>query len=446
MGISLSNSILSFSGGSISITICTSQSSGANIINFRAGCTLTLTVTYAEPVGVSTGAVGGSSVPVGGTIQFYVYATMPSNVYHKLTWVLGSSSLEYTLVSGTTSYLFTAPVAWYNQMSGTTGTGRVTLATYNLSHTFLGYNVYTFTVTLPEGTAPTIGSFTAARIAGQAPAAWPVYAQGLSQAKLTIGSPAATQGSIISRYKITGGGYSFSHAGTATYTTGLLTSAGAVTFTGTVTDARGLSSSKTVTIQVEPYAAPKILLVSAFRCLATGVASETGAYLSVKVDSAYSTVAGHNSYQIIVKHRKVGVTAWTDGAGGIASGEVKVINAGFTGADLYEIQVTIQDQVQSSVRVCDVVAAQYTMHFAKGGKNVSIGKIGTRQGALEVDATWKIFHGDTDVMAQLTGIIPVTRGGTGATVPATALRNLGIIYAGTAPASPVTGMIWLKPA
>lgn len=56
---------------------------------------------------------------------------------------------------------------------------------------------------------------------------------------------------------------------------------------------------------------------------------------------------------------------------------------------------------------------------------MSIGKAGTRQSAMEVHPDWKIYHGDTDVMAKFSEVKPVIEGGTGAATAAGALTNLG---------------------
>gem|GEM_PF-6750493 len=95
VGFSASGSILSFSGGSVSISINTSQSSNTNQINFRDGCQLTLTVNYAETAGVSTGSVTPSSAVLGST--FTLNITSSANTYHTVSLTLGSYSASYNM-------------------------------------------------------------------------------------------------------------------------------------------------------------------------------------------------------------------------------------------------------------------------------------------------------------------------------------------------------------
>lgn len=80
-----SGSILSFSGGSVSISLNTQQSTSANLVNFRDGCVLTITVNYTESATVSTATVSPSSVQVGSAISL-VSITAGSGKYHTATW------------------------------------------------------------------------------------------------------------------------------------------------------------------------------------------------------------------------------------------------------------------------------------------------------------------------------------------------------------------------
>lgn len=418
----LDDSILSFSGGNIPITVYVSQSTTANQINYRDGCTLTLTVNYSEPSTASTGSLSASSVALGSSITLYISASS-SSMKHTAVWSLGSYSQSNSVAAGVTSSAMTIPTDWASAVTGSTATGKVILYTYNSAGTLIGSNTYSFTVTLPASMAPAIGSFTATHINGTVPAAWGVYVQGKSKVQLTIGGAASSTGASISTFKITGGGYSFSSATETSYTTGFLTSAETITFTGSVTDSRGLTASKTVTVTVQPYAAPSISQVSAFRCLSTGVASETGGYVNVTVNAEYATVGGKNTLALSVQHRQIGAGVWSS-ATAVTNGAAKIVSGLFPEPQ-YEMRVLATDAFSSVERIVDVASAQYTMHFARGGLNVSIGKAGTRQNALEIDPNWKIYHGDVDVMAKFNGVKPITEGGTGATTAAAALTNLG---------------------
>ena len=425
VGVSANNSILSFGGGNITITVYSTQGGTGNQINFRSGCTLTLSVTYSEASTASTGTLNLSSVAVGSNITLSI-TTASSSLNHTVLWALGSFSQLYNLGAGVSSNTLTVPAPWLNAIPGTSAAAKVTLTTLSSGGSTIGSNTYTFTVTLPAGMSPSIGSFTATRIDGTVPSAWGVYVQGKSKVQLTIGGAAASTGASISTYKISGGGYSFSSATETSYTTGFLTIAETITFTASVTDSRGLTASSTVSVSVLPYSAPSITQVVAFRCAANGVASETGAYINVTCTAAFATVGGRNALALTMQYRQVGASGWSV-ATTVNNGVQATNNAGLVGTNLYELRVVAADSFSTVERIVDITAAQYTMHFTRGGLNVSIGKAGTRQNALEIHPDWKLYHGDTDVMAKLAEV-----------------RT--IVYGSAAPSSPVEGMIWLKPA
>ncbi len=255
-----------------------------------------------------------------------------------------------------------------------------------------------------------------------------MYVQGKSKVRLSLVNAAGSLGSGIASYKFSGGGYTWSSSSENSYTTGFLNVAGDVTFTGTVTDTRGNSTSATLTIRVKEYAPPALTSVIGFRCLANGTASETGAYLAVRASATFISLDGKNTQMMAVQYRQIGTTEWVL-AINLENGVQKIINAGFTGTNRYEFYVIASDSLGTITKTADVMAAQYTMHMAKGGNNVSFGVAGKRANAVEISADWKLYHGDTDVLAAIGGTgggtVPITKGGTGATTAAGALTNLG---------------------
>ncbi len=419
-------SILSFSGGTISLTVNTTQASSGNQLNFRESCVLTLTVHYAETATSSTGSLSKTTAAIGDSISLTINPSS-GTVSHRVVWSLGSYSTPFTIPAGGSICSFIIPETWANAISGSTATAYATLHTLDSWGTQIGSTYYTFTVTLAGAASPTIGSFTATRVDGDVPAGWGVYVQGKSKVMLTITGAAGSLGSSISSYKFSGGGYSWSSSGENSYMTGFLSVAGDVTFTATVTDTRNNTATKTLTIHVMEYAPPALTSVNGFRCQENGTASETGGYLAVRVAATFTSLDGKNKQMMAVQYRQIGTDEWAL-AVSLVNGEQKIINAGFTGANRYEFYVIAIDEFASITRTADVAAAQYTMHMATGGLNVSFGKAGKRPNAVEISEDWKLYHGDTDVLAAIGGTggtVPITKGGTGATTAAGALTNLG---------------------
>lgn len=273
-----SSAFRGFSGGSLGISINTSQSTSGNMVNFRDGCYITITVNYTESASTSTGSLSPTSVQVGNSI--YLYISAASGTFHTATWVLGSFSSNQSIASGQSNTYFTIPESWSSAITGTSATGRVTLYTYTSSGSLVGSNTYYFTVTLPaSASAPTIGSFSLVHIPGNVPADWGVLVQGKSKVQMVLQNVAASPGGTISAYKFSGGGYSWNSSSDLSYTTGVLSTSGTNAFTATVTDSRGYSTTKTLSVHVEPYEPPAIVSLTTYRCDATSpyAANETGA-------------------------------------------------------------------------------------------------------------------------------------------------------------------------
>lgn len=423
-----STSILSQSYVTIPITISTAQSSTGNQVNFRDGCVMTLSITYTGGVSQSpsTGWLNKSSVEVGDSISLSISSSSATN-WHGISWSLGTLSWYQEVFSGGSSTVFTIPESWASAITGSSATGRVTLTTYDAYDMYIGSSSYTFTVTLStSSSAPVIGSFYGNRVDGEVPSSWGVYVQGKSKIQLVISGASGSAGSSISTYRFSGGGYAWSSSTDYTYTTGFLTTAGANTFTGTVTDTRGYSANRTLSVNVLPYETPSVTFMETYRAAADDTPSETGPNIIVRFTSSYSSVDGKNTLTRYFAFRRVGASTWSGNYTASADGGWRLpANLPSTDTAPYEIRMMLVDALSTTTQIFDVQGAQYTMFFANGGKNVSIGMAGSRANALEINPAWSIYHGNTNITPRLSGTLGVPDGGTGATTPAGALTNLG---------------------
>lgn len=101
-----------------------------------------------------------------------------------------------------------------------------------------------------------------------------------------------------------------------------------------------------------------------------------------------------------------------------------------SGTSSYQVQVLAIDAVQNqrntnSNATVTALTSEHVIYCMDGGLNVSFGKEGTRQNALEISGNWKVYHGDYDWTSLVEGITDIAHGGTGAGTAAGALSNLG---------------------
>ena len=215
-----------------------------------------------------------------------------SSFTHKVAYTFAGSSSTTVSTNAATSASFTPPISLASQIPNTTtGTLTITVTTMN-GGTQIGSPVSkSVNLGVPTSVVPTMGTPTATRVNNGVPSSWGVYVKTFSKCTVKIVSAAGAYGSTIKSYSITGGGL---NATTSSATTGVLNTAGTVTFTCKITDSRGRTATKTVSITVVDYSGPS-LSVSANRCNSSGVATAEGTYLRVTVNYSFSSVSGKNS-------------------------------------------------------------------------------------------------------------------------------------------------------
>lgn len=308
---------------------------------------------------------------------------------HTLTYAFGSASGTIATKTTSTSVSWTPPVSLASQIpKAVTGTCTITCTTYN-GNTNIGSKTCTLTLTVPSSVKPSISSLNASRVDGTVPAAWGIYVQTKSKAKLTINGATGSQGSTITSYSISGGGYKSTES---SFTTGFLNSSGTITFTATVTDSRGrVSAAATVSITVQAYATPAFLDYSSQRCLSTGAINDDGTYVRGQITFQYSGCGGKNTVSGTIRYKRTTVSTWTSAAEKFVSGAAVTFGGGAISSEYsYNIEYTLTDAF-TSVTVQDIIStAAVVMDFKRGGKGVAVGKVAEKDNTFEVSETWDV--------------------------------------------------------
>ena len=350
------------------------------------------TIPRASSISSISGNTIGSSVTVN-------IDRKASSFTHRVYYSFGSKKNSQISANAGTSATFTPPMSDCSLVpNATKGTATIRVDTYSGS-TKIGTASKNFTLNVPASVKPTIESFTAERIDGAVPSDWGIYVKGKSKAKLTIsGAAAGGHGATLKSYSITGGGYTGS---TAEYTTGFLNTAGTIPFTAKVTDSRGRTASKTVSVTVEDYAPPVIQSASAARCDASGSLQDDGAYVLVTHSLTYSSLGGKNSLSRSYRFRRVRETSWQN-AQYMETESGDIVGAGDISPDYsYEIELKAEDGLESVSRLLSVSTAKVIMDWKKGGRGMAIGKVSEKE-AFEV--AWPvIFHQSLQINPEANG-------------------------------------------
>ncbi len=174
----------------------------------------------------------------------------------------------------------------------------------------------------------------------------------------------------------------------------MVTASGTGTVSTAVADGRGRTATKSSTITVQAYTAPKITKFSVFRANADGSQN----YDSTSVSCAYawsiSAVGNKNSNSYLFEYKAKAASEWT----AIASGNSYSINTTRIFSDIapidssYDMRLTITDYFGSVVAFAEVPTAFTLLDFHSSGKGVAFGKVSEQENQMEIDMDMDIYR------------------------------------------------------
>lgn len=310
---------------------------------------------------------------------------------HKVTFAFGSRS--YTATGVATSVSYTIPVAWLDQIpNSVSGTGTVTVETINSSGASMGSASASFTLTAGAGVVPTVGTVKVELVDGLDG----LYIQGHSKCRVSVSGYAAGTGATVASVLITGNGES---AWADNLTSGLLRTAGMVTFTVTVKDSRGREASGSVSVTVEAYTDIAITGKTAIRCTSDGTVSRTKGK-SAKLGCSYAmTTVGSNAATVRVYWRVYGTEAWTEITGwNSASGYTAVALTDAVALDgRYEFLFRVADRMSMAEQTAVIAPGSVFMVWSKIRNAFGFGAYPTGEKQVAIAEDWKLVLGQTNV-------------------------------------------------
>lgn len=326
------------------------------------------TIARASSISVS-GSQLGSGVSV--TID-----RKSSSFTHKVEYKFVESDWTTVSSNAATSAIFTPPVSLATQIpSAETGALTVRVTTFNGS-TQIGDSVTkSVNLKVPTNIVPSLSGLSATRIDNGVPSGWGIYVKGKSQVKITASGANGAQGSTIAGYSITGPGLSVN---ASSGTSEVLSSTGTLTYTCTVTDTRGRTASKTVSINVVDYTYPNISM-SAERCTSDGTKNTNGTYLRIVITFSYASVSGKNS----ISSKSCSCNGVSNSS--FASGTAFVLAANCSIGNHYTVSASIKDALGNTATASVEVTTSYRILNVNKNKNgLAIGKF-SEKAAFEVN-------------------------------------------------------------
>lgn len=353
--------------------------------NVSTNSTALTKIARASSISSVSGTYLGSSVTV-------AISRKSSNFTHKVEYSFAGSGYTTATSSATTSATFTPSLSLASNIpNSTSGTLTVRVTTYNGSTKVGSAVTSTKTLSLPASVVPTISSVSASRINNSVPSSWGVYVKGISGVTLAFGSVSGAYGSTIRSYSISGTGVSSSSTSTSYNPIG---SSGTLTYTFKVTDSRGRTATKTISISVVDYSLPSIS-VTASRCDSSGTVTGNGTYLRVTANYSISSVSGKNSVSSrSVRCNNVSNTTFT-------SGTAFVLAANCSIGSTYTLTASVTDALGKSASVTyDIPTASRIMNVKANKKGIAFGKFAENDNM--VDFGWPIRVEGNDLVARAT--------------------------------------------
>ena len=223
--------------------------------------------------------------------------------------------------------------------------------------------------------------------------------QKYSSAVISVSGGAGGSGATVQSYSITGFGVDYSvntNDSSASTTTPIFTTAGTFAYTVKITDSRGRTTSKTVSVTVTAYAEPAISSLVGARCNSDGTLNPTTG-TSIKATAVFTfSAVGSNTLTRTLSYKKHSSGSYTTAQTGINSGTSYVIAAGVAEiSSSYDVRVVITDSLNNSASYVIVVPPVVGIAFGLNNDRARFGGPVEKAG-LQVD--WDAeFNGVVDV-------------------------------------------------
>ena len=295
------------------------------------------------------------------------------NIYYRIgtgDWVRFATDVK-------SNYSWTVPLGIASSYpTATKGTITIGLNTYNGSTQIGGTQTVNLDITIPASVAPSVSAVTVLEAASGLSNFG--YIQTKSKLKI-VASASGSYGSSIRSYVYNIGSQSYSGLEN-TYTMGeVVRDSDTVAVTVTVTDSRGRTASKTVSITVLAYSPPQITHFECSRCGdANGSANANGQYLKVTFGYSVSPLNNKNKASYLLKYSVYDDGKWgglTSGTQYTYSGTYISATAILNTASTYQIGLVVTDSFGTASFYKEIGTAVRLLSYIVKRFAIAIGKI-----------------------------------------------------------------------
>ena len=329
--------------------------------------------------------LSSSSVALGSAVTINISPAVSSwthNIYYRIgtgDWVRFATGVK-------SNYSWTVPLGIASSYpTATKGTITIGLNTYNGSTQIGGTQTVNLNITIPASVAPSVSAVTVSEAASGLSNFG--YVQTKSKLKI-VASASGSYGSSIRSYVYDIGSQSYSGLEN-TYTMGeVVRDSGTVAVTVTVTDSRGRTASKTVSITVLAYSPPQITHFECSRCGdANGSANANGQYLKVTFGYSVSPLNNKNQANCLLKYSVYDDGKWgglTSGTQYTYSGTYISATAILNTASTYQIGLVVTDSFGTASFYKEIGTAVRLLSYIVKRFAIAIGKIPEKDSTFEV--------------------------------------------------------------
>ena len=368
--------------------------------------------------------LSASTVALGSAVTINISPAVSSwthNIYYRIgtgSWVRFATGVK-------SNYAWTVPLAIADNFpSATSGTITIGVNTYNGSTLIGSTQTINLNITIPASVAPSVSSVSVSEREQPIQLFGAGYIQGKSRF-LVNSSASGAYGSWITGYRFDVGSQSYTNTSNSYEMQETVRDSGTVTIKVTVTDSRGRTAFRSITVSVLPYSVPQITGFDCSRCGDTkGAINNSGEFLKVYMAFSVSSLNNNNTGKYKLEYCQTGASSWTALTSGDSynySGSFISSAALLNSANSYQVRLTVWDSFTSSEIVREVGTAVRLLSYIVKKTALAIGKFAEVANALDI-ALQTIFRSNVSIYGKL-GVSSVLQALGDATVDGTLYAN-----------------------